>query len=35
MGQIEEQVLHAGADPMPLLEEAQADLQPKLDAALQ
>ncbi|MBZ0304099.1 MAG: ABC transporter substrate-binding protein [Anaerolineae bacterium] len=33
LGQIEEQVLHAGADPMPLLEEAQAQLQPKLDAA--
>jgi multiple sugar transport system substrate-binding protein len=34
IGQIEEQVLHAGADPVPLLEEAQAQLQPKLDAAL-
>jgi multiple sugar transport system substrate-binding protein len=35
LGQIEEQVLHAGADPMPLLEEAQTQLQPKLDATLQ
>lgn len=34
LGQIEEQVLHAGADPLPLLEEAQAALQAQLDAAL-
>ena len=34
LGQIEEQVLHACADPLPLLEEAQARLQPELDAAL-
>ena len=34
LAQIEEQVLHAGADPTPLLEEAQAQLQPKLDATL-
>ena len=34
LGQIEEQVLHAGADPMPLLQEAQDALQPKLDATL-
>lgn len=31
---IEEQVLHAGADPEPLLEEAQAKLQAMLDKAL-
>ncbi|HVU10302.1 MAG TPA: extracellular solute-binding protein [Phototrophicaceae bacterium] len=34
IGQIEEQVLHAGADPLPLLQEAQDQLQPKLDASL-
>lgn len=33
--QIEEQVLRTCADPLPLLEEAQATLQPQLDAALQ
>jgi len=31
---IEEQVLHAGADPEPLLKEAEAKLQPALDKAL-
>ncbi|RME82461.1 MAG: ABC transporter substrate-binding protein [Caldilineae bacterium] len=31
---VEEQVLHAGADPAPLLKEAQAKLQPILDKAL-
>jgi multiple sugar transport system substrate-binding protein len=31
---IEEQVLHTGADPEPLLKEAQAKLQPMLDEAL-
>lgn len=35
LGQIEEQVLHAGADPVPLLEEAQAQLQPRLEETLQ
>jgi multiple sugar transport system substrate-binding protein len=35
LAQIEEQVLHAGADPIPLLEEAQAQLQPRLDETLQ
>jgi len=35
LGQIEEQVLHECADPMPLLEAAQAKLQPQLDAALE
>jgi multiple sugar transport system substrate-binding protein len=34
MGMIEEQVLHAGADPEPLLQEAQEKLQPMLDEAL-
>jgi multiple sugar transport system substrate-binding protein len=34
LGQIEEQVLHTCAEPLPLLEEAQAELQPQLDAAL-
>jgi hypothetical protein len=34
LGQIEEQVLHAGADPVPLLEEAQATLQARLDEVL-
>ncbi len=34
LGQIEEQVLHTCADPLPLLEEAQAKLQPLLDKAL-
>jgi multiple sugar transport system substrate-binding protein len=34
LGQIEEQVLHAGADPLPLLEEAQTQLQPSLDETL-
>jgi hypothetical protein len=33
--QIEEQVLRNCADPLPLLEEAQATLQPQLDAALE
>jgi multiple sugar transport system substrate-binding protein len=33
--QIEEQVLQNCADPLPLLEEAQATLQPQLDAALE
>ena len=32
--QIEAQVLEAGADPMPLLQEAQDQLQPKLDDTL-
>jgi multiple sugar transport system substrate-binding protein len=35
IGQIEEQVLRNCADPLPLLEEAQATLQPQLDAALE
>lgn len=35
LSQIEEQVLHAGADPLPLLEEAQAQLQPRLDETLE
>jgi multiple sugar transport system substrate-binding protein len=35
LGQIEEQVLHAGADPLPLLEEAQATLQAQLDEVLE
>ncbi|MBI1259774.1 MAG: extracellular solute-binding protein [Chloroflexi bacterium] len=35
LGSIEEQVLHAGSDPLPLLQEAQDQLQPKLDATLQ
>ena len=35
LGQIEEQVLATCADPLPLLEAAQAELQPLLDAALQ
>ncbi len=35
LGQIEEQVLHAGADPLPLLQDAQTQLQPKLDAVAQ
>jgi multiple sugar transport system substrate-binding protein len=35
LDQIEEQVLRTCADPLPLLEEAQATLQPQLDAALQ
>ncbi len=34
LGQIEEQVLHTCADPLPLLEAAQAKLQPLLDKAL-
>ncbi len=34
LGQIEEQVLLECADPLPLLEAAQAELQPQLDAAL-
>lgn len=33
--EIEEQVLRNCADPLPLLEEAQATLQPQLDAALE
>ena len=33
-GQIEEQVLHAGADPEPLLKEAQAKFAPLLEEAL-
>ncbi|MCB0104757.1 MAG: ABC transporter substrate-binding protein [Caldilineaceae bacterium] len=35
LGQIEEQVLATCADPLPLLEAAQAELQPQLDAALE
>lgn len=35
LGQIEEQVLTTCAEPMPLLEAAQAKLQPQLDEALQ
>lgn len=35
LGQIEEQVLSTCADPLPLLEAAQAELQPQLDAALE
>ena len=35
LGQIEEEVLATCADPLPLLEAAQAELQPLLDAALQ
>ena len=35
LGQIEEQVLHNCADPLPLLEAAQAKLQPILDKALE
>ncbi len=34
LGQIEEQVLHTGADPVPLLNEAQAELAPALAEAL-
>jgi hypothetical protein len=34
LGTIEEKVLHTGADPEPLLKEAQDKLQPQLDAAL-
>jgi ABC-type glycerol-3-phosphate transport system substrate-binding protein len=34
LGQIEEQVLHAGADPEPLLKAAEEKLQPMLDKAL-
>lgn len=34
LGQIEEQVLHTCADPLPLLETAQAKLQPMLEKAL-
>jgi len=34
LGLIEEQVLHTGADPEPLLKEAQDKLQPMLDKAL-
>jgi len=34
IAQIEEQVLNAGADPVPLLEEAQATLQAQLDEIL-
>ena len=34
LAQIEEQVLHAGADPEPLLKEAQAKFQPMLEEAL-
>jgi hypothetical protein len=33
-GQVEEQTLHAGADPAPLLKEAQATFQPKLEEVL-
>jgi multiple sugar transport system substrate-binding protein len=33
-GQIEEQVLHAGADPKPLLDAMQAEFEPKLQEAL-
>lgn len=33
LGQIEEQVLHTGADPVPLLNEAQAELAPMLEEA--
>ncbi|MEZ4623007.1 MAG: ABC transporter substrate-binding protein [Caldilineaceae bacterium] len=35
LGQIEEEVLATCADPLPLLEAAQAELQPQLDAALE
>ena len=35
LAQIEEQVLRNCADPLPLLEEAQATLQPQLDSALE
>ncbi|MBX3014984.1 MAG: ABC transporter substrate-binding protein [Caldilineaceae bacterium] len=35
LGQIEEQVLSTCAEPLPLLEAAQAELQPQLDAALE
>jgi multiple sugar transport system substrate-binding protein len=34
MGQVEEQVLHAGKDPKPLLDELQAKFEPKLQEAL-
>ncbi len=34
LGQIEEQVLHAGVDPVPLLNEAQAKFEPLLTEAL-
>lgn len=34
LGQIEELVLHTCADPLPLLQAAQDELQPELDAAL-
>jgi hypothetical protein len=33
-GLIEEQVLHAGADPKPLLDAMQAEFEPKLEEAL-
>jgi multiple sugar transport system substrate-binding protein len=32
---VEEQVLHTGADPKPLLDQLQADYEPKLEEALQ
>ncbi len=35
LGNIEEKVLHAGADPVPLLKKAQQKLQPILEKALQ
>jgi hypothetical protein len=33
-GLVEEQVLHTGADPKPLLDTLQADFEPKLQEAL-
>lgn len=34
LGQVEEQVLHTGADPVPLLDALQAEFAPKLEEAL-
>jgi multiple sugar transport system substrate-binding protein len=34
LGQVEEQVLHTGADPKPLLDAVQAEFEPKLQEAL-
>ena len=33
-GLVEEQVLHTGADPKPLLDQLQAEFEPKLAEAL-
>jgi hypothetical protein len=34
LGQVEEQVLHTGADPVPLLDQLQAEYAPQLAEAL-